>query len=299
MVSYSREDFLTILGPNRNDGSGHAVCTGSMPPALAVTTPGQNPIPKSTVDLDALDHRMASFALRARSRCETSLVVRSRTGRPTWAVTIAAEGRVPDRERPQAVVVAGLHGAEQDASELALHLLDLATALPTALPSAPEAAMRQAVDAALHVADLTIVVCLDPDPVSVLPADNPEAGRWMTNRPATGPCTDPFALSRPDLCESRPISSGAAAGMGALATTIGPATVLDLRDDEVVVVHHPRNESNGVPRLDPFTAIADACRATRKPTNINLARPPRSAGPDQGTDAGGGVGRGGVTTCDA
>lgn len=104
------------------------------------------PVPWHTND--DLESRLERLASDLGPRAHLHVVGITVEGRSIGALTVAAPGRHPDRARPQALVLANIHGNEVIASEAALALLDR---------------LQEGTPAVLEGADVTVVPAINLD----------------------------------------------------------------------------------------------------------------------------------------
>lgn len=222
----------------------------------------------------AQDDFEAEVARLAERSGDTTLdeIGRSVRGRPLQRVTVS-RGHGGEPRPPQVVVLAGIHGVEVISTELALRLLDQATA-----PTPPAA-----VDAVLARADLTIVPCLNPDGresslasldrrrlVNGAPRRNanrvdlnrnwpwPEGAvdHWLplsgTKTTWTPWCRGPHPLSEPET-----------QAFAAVLDQLRPVALLNLHSTGRILTHPWSCRPDPPADADAFRAMAEAFRAAQ------------------------------------
>lgn len=119
---------------------------------------------------EAFSRRLAELQDEAGARAALEVFGYSVEQRRLVALTVAGEGRRPAPTRPQAMVVAAIHGNEVISSELALRLLEMAC---DGRPSGPVAEL-------LDVADLVVVPVVNPDGRARSLASLETGGLWRS-----------------------------------------------------------------------------------------------------------------------
>ncbi|CAN5815322.1 hypothetical protein BH24ACT3_BH24ACT3_12690 [soil metagenome] len=196
--------------------------------------------------------------------------------RPLVAMTIGHPDRSPDPARPQAVVLAGIHGVEVISTELALRLLGEAVA---ATPDSPPGRL-------LAKADLTIVACLNPDSrtaslaslgrrrlLNGAPRRNANGVDLNRNWPWPAGVRDhwlPISGTRsrrtPWCRGPHPLSEPETAAFAALVDARRPFALLNLHSTGRILTHPWSSRPEPPADLDGFRRMAEAFRAAQPHT---------------------------------
>lgn len=231
------------------------------------------PAPIGYHDGDAFDAARRAHVAEAGDRAGTEVLGHTVEGRAITAVRVAGPGRRPADDRPQALVLGGIHGCEVIATELALDLLG---ALCRCEPGSSAAAV-------LEVADVTVVPALNldgraralasldgrrlfngaprrnvhgvdlnrnwPFPRGVRDHWSPLAGtgiRWLPWYRGTAPLSEPESRALASLAERRP-----------------PFALLNLHSTGEIVTWPWSSKEEASPDEPGFMAMADAFRAAQ------------------------------------
>jgi len=205
------------------------------------------------------------------SRAVLELLGTTVEGRPIPVLRVAAPGRTPDRRRPQAMVLGGIHGCEVIATELAL---DLALAVCAEAPD-------DAVAAVLDVADVVVVPTLNIDgrvaslrsladrgiwnPAPRRNAHGVDLNRNFPVPPGAVPSRNPLSgTSRRALPWYRgpaPFSEPESRALATLAEQVRPFVLLNLHSTGTILTYPwgsrpepPADEAGFLSMIEAFTA---------------------------------------------
>lgn len=233
----------------------------------------------------AFSSEVARLAAEAGVRARHRVIGTTVEGRDIDAVTVAAPGRRPSGDRPQALVVAAMHGCEVISSELALALLGELSAQP------PRGSARAVLDAM----DLTIVPCLNVDGRTAALASLDRPG-WFVSAPrrnahgvdlnrnwpfpaGVGDHWLPISGTRrrwlPWYRGPAPLSEPETAALASLAEELVPLAVLNLHSTGAIVTHPWSSRAEAPADQAGFDAMIAAFRAAQ-PDHVYRAKQSRA-----------------------